>query len=294
MLIGIGLPATIPGITGPEILAWARSADAGPFSSLGIIDRLVYPNYEPLIALAAAAAVTRRIRLMSTILMAPLRNTSVLAKQVASLDAISGGRLTLGLGVGGREDDFLAASVPFKNRGRRFEEQLETMRRIWSGHPPDDGVGQIGPAPIQTGGPELLIGGYTPAAVQRVGRWADGYIAGGGGDLNRMRQLYQIAEQAWQANGRPGRQRFVGAIYCAVGQDVVDRAGDYLRDYYAFMDPRAQQMAKSIPVKPEAIRVLIRVFSDIGLDELILWPCVPDLEQVDRFADLVGEITSTG
>ena len=146
MQIGIGLPATIPGVRGDVVLDWARRADAGPFSSLGIIDRLVYSNYEPLVTLAAAAGATQRIRLMTTILIAPLRNTGVLAKQAASLDALSSGRLTLGLGVGGREDDFRFAAVPFHNRGRRFEEQLDTMYRVWSGQQVD-GLGPVGPAP---------------------------------------------------------------------------------------------------------------------------------------------------
>src|SRR5918999_4014525 len=115
----IGLPATIPGTSGSLVLDWARRADSGPFSSLGIIDRLVYPNYEPLITLAAAAAVTDRVRLMSTVLIAPLRGAGVLAKQAATIDAFSGGRLTLGLGVGAREDDFRAASATFEDRGDR-------------------------------------------------------------------------------------------------------------------------------------------------------------------------------
>ncbi|HKS68834.1 MAG TPA: LLM class flavin-dependent oxidoreductase, partial [Ktedonobacterales bacterium] len=106
MRVGIGLPASIPGVQGRLLLDWAQRADAGPFASLGIIGRLVYPNYDPLIALAGAAGVTVRIRLMTTVLLAPLRNTAILAKQAASLDALSGGRLTLGLGVGAREDDF--------------------------------------------------------------------------------------------------------------------------------------------------------------------------------------------
>ncbi|HLL98865.1 MAG TPA: LLM class flavin-dependent oxidoreductase, partial [Rubrobacteraceae bacterium] len=167
MDIAIGLPATIPGTSGSLVLDWARRADAGPFSSLGILDRLVYPNYETMITLAAAAAVTDRIRVMSTILIAPLRRGGVLAKQAATLDALSGGRLTLGIGVGAREDDFRAAPASFHDRARRFEEQLELMRRVWSGQPVSDEIGPMGAPPTQPGGPELLIGGYSPTAIRR-------------------------------------------------------------------------------------------------------------------------------
>src|ERR671916_2374502 len=188
MDIGIGLPATIPGTSGSLVLEWAERADSGPFSSLGIIDRLVYPNHEALITLAAAAAVTDRVRLMSTVLLAPLRGAGVLAKQAATIDALSGGRLTLGLGVGGREDDFQAAPASFHDRARRFEEQLDLMKRVWSGQPAGDGVGPIGPPPARPGGPELLIGGYSPPAIRRVGRWGDGYLSGGVPDPEQVRQ----------------------------------------------------------------------------------------------------------
>src|SRR5690242_12569429 len=196
MQIGIGLPAPIPGTKGDVILEWARKADAAGFSSLGIIDRLVFPNYESLITLAAAAGATTRIRLMTTVLLAPLRNTALLAKQAASLDALSNGRLTLGLGVGAREDDFQAAGVPFNRRGQRFEEQLAMMKRIWTGDPPVEGLAPIGPKPVRPGGPELLIGAYAPRAVERAARYADGYIAGGAGP-ERAKQGYEITENAW-------------------------------------------------------------------------------------------------
>src|SRR5260370_5047906 len=124
MKIGIGLPATILGIGGKCILDWAKKADSGPFSSLTILDRLVYSNYESLITLAAVAGVTQHIRLMTTVLLAPLRNPALFAKQAASLDALSGGRLTLGLGIAASADHYLAASVSYKSRGQLFDMQL--------------------------------------------------------------------------------------------------------------------------------------------------------------------------
>jgi alkanesulfonate monooxygenase SsuD/methylene tetrahydromethanopterin reductase-like flavin-dependent oxidoreductase (luciferase family) len=287
MDIGIGLPATIPGTSGSLVLDWARRADSGPFSSLGILDRLVYPNYEPMITLSAAAAVTERKRVMSTVLIAPLRGGGVLAKQAATLDALSGGRLTLGVGVGAREDDFHAAPASFHERARSFEEQLELMRRVWSGQPVSDEVGPMGPPPARPGGPELLIGGYSPAAISRVGRWGDGFISGGIPDPEQVRQMFDVAEESWRAEGREGRPRLVACLYYALGPNA-DRGGDYIRDYYSYFGPAADDMARSIPSSPETIERLIRGLGDVGADEVICWPTVAELDQVDQLAELVG------
>jgi alkanesulfonate monooxygenase SsuD/methylene tetrahydromethanopterin reductase-like flavin-dependent oxidoreductase (luciferase family) len=286
MQIGIGHPGTIPGVKGQFILDWAKRADAGPFSSLASLDRLVYPNYDALITLTAAAAVTQRIRLITTVLLVPLHNAVVLAKQTASLDAISGGRLTLGVGVGGREDDFRAASASFHDRGKRFEAQLDTMKRVWSGQPLAEDIGPIGPAPVQPGGPELLIGGYSPTAIKRVGRWGNGYISGGA-PPPVARQNYALAEQAWKAAGRAGKPRFVAATYWGLGPNAAERVGAYIRNYYAFVGPMVEQMASSVPSTPEALKGAIQAFADIGVDELICWPCIPGLDQVDRLAELI-------
>jgi alkanesulfonate monooxygenase SsuD/methylene tetrahydromethanopterin reductase-like flavin-dependent oxidoreductase (luciferase family) len=118
MDVGIGLPNAVPDTEGRTLVDWARQADEAGFSTLGTIGRLVYPNYEELIALAAAAAVTGRIRLTTSVLLAPLHtNTALFAKQAASLDRISGGRLVLGLGIGGREDDFAASGLTMAGGG---------------------------------------------------------------------------------------------------------------------------------------------------------------------------------
>ncbi|MBV9688419.1 MAG: LLM class flavin-dependent oxidoreductase [Ktedonobacteraceae bacterium] len=288
MQIGIGHPGTVPGVEGQLILDWARRADAGPFSSLGSIDRLVYPNYDTLITLTAAAAVTQRIGLITVVLLAPLHNAGLLAKQAASLDALSGGRLTLGLGIGRREDDFRAAPAAFRDRGKRFEQQLETMKRVWSGQPLAEDIGPVGPPPVQAGGPPLLIGANTPAAMHRVGRWGDGFIAGVGSP-EMVRQGYGLAEQAWQAAGRAGKPRFVAVMYWGLGPNAQERSGQYIRHYYAFMAPLAEQIANnSVPSTPEALKAAIQAFADIGVDELIGLPCIAELDQVDRLADLIN------
>ena len=285
MQIAIGLPATIPGVAGQTIIEWAKKAEAGPFSSLGMLDRIVYPNYEPLITLAAAAAVTQRIGLVTNILIAPLRSAANLAKQAASLDALSNGRLTLGLAVGGREDDFVAAGVPFHERGKIFDQQLETMSRIWNGEAMNEQVGPIGPAPVRQGGPEILIGGNSPAAIGRVGKWGNGFIVGGGGPQGAEKS-YKVAEDAWKEAGRPGKPRFVAGQYCAIGPK--DKAGAYIRDYYGFLGQYAERIASTLPTTPQELSEVVKAFEAIGLDELILWPCIPELDQVDRLAEVIG------
>lgn len=284
MDVGIGLPAAIPGVSGPSIIEWAIKAEAGPFSSVGLIDRLVYPNHEPLITLAAVAGATQRIRLVTTVLLAPLRNPGILAKQAATLDSISNGRLTLGLGVGGREDDYTASPAQFQNRGRRFDAQLETMKRIWAGEPASDGVGPVGPPPVREGGPELLIGANSPRAMARVGRWADGFMSGGGG-AERAKQSYADARQSWQDAGRSGDPRLAAGTYFALDDDAKSRGSNNIIHYYG--DRMGSMISGSMPDRPDAIKTLISAYADAGCDELILWPTVPDSDQAERLADLI-------
>lgn len=287
MQIGIGLPATLPGVAGADLLQWARRADDGPFSSLGIIDRLVYGNFEPMITLAAAAGATRRIRLLTSVLLAPLRPPALLAKEAASLDALSDGRLTLGLGVGSRELDFQAVGTPFTDRGHRFDDQLATMKRIWAGEPTSPAVGPIGPAPVQPGGPPLLIGGFGPAAFRRIGRWGDGFI-GTGVDAATAAQLYGQAAAAWRAAGRTGRPRFVMGRYFALGPDAAARAAASLRAYYAFDPALAEMSVAGVLATPDAITEAIRADADAGVDEINLWPTIADIDQLTRLEDIVG------
>lgn len=287
MQLGIGLPSTMPNVPGDLIISWAQRADAAGFSSLGLIDRLVYANYEPLITLAAAAGATQRIRLMTMILIAPLRNPHILAKQAATLDALSNGRLTLGLGLGAREDDYRAAEVPFTRRGRQLEAQLALMSRIWSGQATEHSARPIGPAPVQTGGPEVLLGAYTPAAIRRVAQSAHGFIFGGATDPRMRPQIVELVTTAWQAAGRAGKPRFVASLAYALGPQALDRARPYVLDYYAYLGPRAEQVAQGILHTADQIKAAIQMFTDLGVDELILFPGIPDADQFDRVAEIV-------
>ena len=286
MKVGIGLPGNVPGTKGDFILEWARRADAGPFSSVGTIDRLVYDNYEPMVMLAAAAGVTSNVRLLTGVLLAPLRNPGVLAKQAASLDAISGGRLTLGVGVGRRPDDYDAAPAEYQQRGRQMSRTLATMRRIWNGEVVREGIGTMGPAPVQPGGPEVLIGAGTPHAVRRVGRYADGFIAAAG-NAAAVQEQYQVALESWKENGRSGSPRLAGVASYALGPDAADKVGGYIRHYYSFLGEAAEQMARNAISTPEAVKDTIRDMESIGMDEVVFLPSVSEMDQLERLADIL-------
>jgi len=286
MEIGIGLPATIPGVTGAALVEWARRSEARGFSTLATLDRLVYANYEPLVALTAAAAVTERIRLTTAILIAPLRlNTALLAKQTATTDNLSGGRLVLGLAPGGREDDFQAGGADFHRRGRMLDQQLDELRRIWNGERRGF-AGAIGPAPTQAGGPPLILGGSAPATFRRAARYGEGWIAGGGGpDL--FRQGAEALAAAWAEAGRAGQPRKLALTYFALGPDARRHAESYLRDYYAFLDQWVDAIIAGAAVTEDMVRQQVAAFAEAGCDELILFPCSTDPAQVDLLADAV-------
>ena len=279
--VGVGLPSTIPGTRGAVVLDWARRADAGPFSSVAVLDRLVYDSYDPLIALAAAAGATTRVRLATLIVISPLRNTALLAKSAASLDALSGGRLTLGVAVGARHEDYEAAGVDYHGRGRRLEEQLATLRDAWEDE-------RIGPRPTRAGGPKLLVGGLTDEAYARVARYADGYVHNGGPPRIFARAADK-ARAAWLDAGRPGTPKLWGQGYFALGgSDAAAAGAAYLRDYYAFTGHFAEKIAEGLLTTPQAVAQLVRGYADAGCDELALFPTVADPAELDRLADVIA------
>jgi alkanesulfonate monooxygenase SsuD/methylene tetrahydromethanopterin reductase-like flavin-dependent oxidoreductase (luciferase family) len=285
--IGIGLPNTVPGTEGRTLIDWARHAEEAGFSTLGTIGRLVYPNYEELIALSAAAAVTSQIRLTTGVLLAPLyTNSALFAKQAASLDRLSGGRLVLGLGLGGRDDDFAASGVSTQGRGHRLEEQVAMMKRVWAGE--EFGyAGGIGPEPARRGGPEIVLGGSTEATFRRVARLADGWIMGGG-TPDMFAQAAAGVDQAWQDADRAGRPRKLTLAYFGLGPEARSQAEGYLLHYYGWLGEIANMIAGSAAVSPEMVKSYVAAFEASGCDEIIFVPTASRLDQISLLAEAIA------
>lgn len=280
MRVGVGLPSVLRGADGALVLEWARRADAGPFSSVGVLDRLNYHGFDPLDSLAAAAAVTSRVTLATTIVVGPMHNTHVLAKSAISIDALSGGRLVLGLAVGARKDDYDLAGVEQRTRGKKFADQLASLRDIWQS-------GAISPAGARPDGPPVLIGGSSDAGYARMARYADGYVHGGG-PPRAFARAADKARSAWLDAGRPGMPQLWGQAYFALGGEAEAEAGRaYLREYYAFTGAFAEKIAEGLLTTPQSIAQFVRGYAEAGCDELVIFPTIPDIAQLDMLSEAI-------
>ena len=266
----------MPGASAELQVDWAVRADAGPFSSVGVVDRLNYPCHEPLTTLSAAAEATDRIELATTVVIGPLRPTEELMTAALSVHERSAGRLTLGLAIGARKDDYEIAGVPLAGRGERLSGQLVEMRRAWS-YPGRE-----------SSGPPVIVGGGSDATFARVARYADGYVHGGGPPRAFARARDRVLT-AWEDFSRPGRPRFWGQGYFALGNEEILRRGrEYMLDYYAFTGPFARRIAEGLLTTPQAVAHFVRGYAEAGCDDLVLFPAVGELDQVDRLADVLA------
>jgi alkanesulfonate monooxygenase SsuD/methylene tetrahydromethanopterin reductase-like flavin-dependent oxidoreductase (luciferase family) len=276
MKVGIGLPTAILGVRQDQLLEWARRADAAGFSTLGALDRLAYANPEPLVALGAAAAVTERIGLMTAVLLLPYRqNAAVVAKQAATIHFLSGGRLTLGVGIGSRDDDYTASGVPMRGRGRRMNEMVAEIRRHWGGEEAGDAI--VGPD-VSADPPQIIIGGSADQAFRRAAEYGDGWMLGGSAP-QRFTELSDQLTAAWRERGREGRPRRMALTYFALGDDPEGDAERSIGHYYG------SSTIVAVTAKGEdAVRERLAYLREVGVDEVVAFPASADPEQVDLFA----------
>jgi alkanesulfonate monooxygenase SsuD/methylene tetrahydromethanopterin reductase-like flavin-dependent oxidoreductase (luciferase family) len=280
--IGIGLPNTLDA-AGPDTAAWAKRAEDCGFGYVATIDRVIYPSCDSLLSLAIAAGATSRIGLLTDILLAPAYPPVWLAKATASLAAMSSGRLTLGLAVGGRPDDFGAMERPFARRGALMDQTLDLMRRSWSGEPVAGGDLPVGPTP-PGGRVPVLIGGNSEASIRRTVEYGDGWTAGGGGPEMAAPMIEKV-QVAWHEAGRTGVPRLGALVYFGIGQE--DESRTALRRYYGFLTDWVEGIVESAVRTPDALRATVDAFAGVGITELAFIPTVASVDQVDRLADAV-------
>jgi alkanesulfonate monooxygenase SsuD/methylene tetrahydromethanopterin reductase-like flavin-dependent oxidoreductase (luciferase family) len=283
MKVGIGLPNQVRDMRPSVIPEWASQAEEAGFSSLGSVGRIAYPGLMDTVALAAAAGATRTIGLISNIMIAPVWPAALLAKEVAGIDAVSGNRLTLGIGLGGRPDDFVVDGLGPRGTGKRLDRDLEVYRSVWRGEPVDGGSN-----PLVTAGTReipLIFGGMAPASFERMARWGVGYV-GGSVPPKMVAQAFDAGRAAWKNAGREGSPRLVGIAYYVFSD--IERGRGNVRDYYSSAGQQFVDIVDSgICAGPEAVKSAMRAYAELGADEIIFNPALDDIDEVARLADVV-------
>jgi alkanesulfonate monooxygenase SsuD/methylene tetrahydromethanopterin reductase-like flavin-dependent oxidoreductase (luciferase family) len=280
MEFGLQLPTSIPGVTRDQVLAWARFIDDGPFASMGAPDRLVYANLDPLIALSAAAAVTTRVRVATTGIIGGLRGRAAFAKAVRTLSVLAPGRLSLGVVIGARENDFAVAGEDFRRRGKLLDEHLDFLTST-PGQCRDDTFGP----PLDD--IEILIGGGSPGALRRIVRFGHGYVSGGIKPKFFASDVSAV-EAAWKTAGRQGRPRIVAGMWFASSVESDDDAARHHASYFAIGGPPAPVDIGIVRGRGQVLRAIAE-FEKYGANEVMFWPLVDDLSEAHWLADVVSD-----
>jgi len=292
MKISMTLPTMLPQGRS-ELLAWCAAVDEGPWESLAVPERVTYTSHAMVPQLAAAAALTERVRLWTTIIILPAHAPVQVAKDMATIDQISNGRLTVGVGVGGREADYQALGAPFTRRWQRMDDAVEVMRQTWAGEPPFEGSDPVGPPPVQPGGPPIVAGVMGPKALARAAKWAAGVDDGTtvthvnqgafAGNVDRIRT-------AWKDAGRTEAPHISASLWYGLGDGATERVRDYAFSYLSIFGKEIAGMMTDAcrASSPDALRDAMQAAEAAGCDEMFLVPTTTDVSELDRTRDALG------
>ncbi len=293
----IGLAFVNPApLTKPNhVVNFAKRCEEMGLHSLWTIDRIAYDNLEPLTLLASAAAVTQKLRLGTSVLLGNTRHPSHLAKIIASIDFISNGRVTLGIGFGSRESDYKAVEIPFEKRGSRAVEQIQLIKRLWT----EENVthkGQffqvenltVGPRPIQKPHPPIWTGGSAEVALKRAGTWANGFICGSSAIPEFSVTWEKVAGYARAAGRNPNEIEKAGLTFMAINDNkakAVETLAAYVTRYYGRV--RGDLESTALVGSGAQCAERINSYFSKGLDTLIIGLADPDPRQLDLFGEKV-------
>jgi len=292
----MAMPVMEPDLDATVLERWARAIDEGAFSSLCWGERIAFDNPESLTLLGALAAWTSRVRLLTTVIVPQLHDPVMLAKALATGDVLSGGRLTVGIGVGGRHEDYHAVGAdPATQTMRGMAERVAVMKRVWAGEKITASVLPVGPSPVQSGGPRLFIGSIGPKTIRSAAAWADG-LASTTLDLDvaKQKEPFDVARAAWALAGKPS-PHLATSFWFAFGSQEEARAQvhRHLRRYMNWIP--ADYVDAMAPMtgwagSEDELASVLRRFDAIGTDEVQLIPTSSDLGQLRRAAEVIREL----
>lgn len=290
MDVGLAFPQMTPDLDRDRIRAWCRAVDEGPFSSLSAGERIAFDNLDGFTLCTAAAALTDRVRIGFNVVVAPWHAPALLAKELASIDVLSGGRLEVAVGVGGREQDYRALGSSATNRFQRLDDAVGELRRLWSGGAIVDAAA-VGPAPVQPGGPPILCSGTGPKSLARAARWADGLTHFTlGADPAEADAAFALARRAWVDAGRTDPPRQVTGTFVVLGPDAEARLHAFARRYLdVFGTDVAAWLTERMPLHtPDALHRFLVGLAATGCHEVVLVPGDGDPDQVRQIAEVVA------
>ncbi len=290
MKIGLCFPYTQEALSREVMLEWFRRVDEGPFSTISCGERLVGPSVDMMATLAAAAAVTERVRIVPTLYVLPMHSAIKVAKHAATLDLISGGRTTITVGIGGRIHDYMCMEKEPVRRHERMDEQVAQIRRIWAGEIPFAGAEPVGPRPVQPGGPPILAGVMGPKAIRRAAKWADGvYSWSGNGVAKEMEEQQAWVVSAWQDAGREEPPERVAGFWYSLAPNADEKLKAYVYKYIkAIGEGRARAMAKNVDRSSrDAVRASLDAFEELGVEECWLNSATAEIAEIEGLLEVI-------